>query len=161
MCAPRTAFQPAYRLALSDDGLAFIAKWEGFRADAYKPVPTEKYWTVGFGHYGPDVHKEMHVTRDQALALLHRDTTDAQNAVRQLVKVPLTPSQFDALTSLIFNIGGGAFAESTLLRELNAWDYRAAGNQFLRWNKSGSKVLLGLSRRRRAERKKFLLKETQ
>ena len=39
----------------SQSALNQIAKFEGIRLTAYKPVAAEKYWTIGVGHYGPDV----------------------------------------------------------------------------------------------------------
>jgi lysozyme len=59
--------------------------------------------------------------------------------------VPLTQNQFDALVSLVFNIGGGAFRKSTLLKKLNAGDIQGAADQFLVWNKgtvNGKRVVL-------------------
>ena len=44
------------------DGLALIKRFEGCRLKAYKPVPTEKYWTIGWGHYGPDVREGQTIT---------------------------------------------------------------------------------------------------
>jgi hypothetical protein len=73
-----------------------------------------------------------------------------------VVKVPLTQNQFDALVSLVYNIGQTAFSNSTLLKKLNAKDYQGAADQFLRWNKGGGKVMKGLVRRREAERALFL-----
>ncbi|WP_312069487.1 lysozyme, partial [Acinetobacter sp.] len=79
-------------------------------------------------------------------------------SVNNLVKVPLSQNQFDALVSLTYNIGSTAFKNSTLLKKLNAKDYAGAADQFLRWNKGGGKVLKGLVRRREAERALFLKK---
>ena len=71
--------------------------------------------------------------------------------------VPLTQNQFDALVSLTYNIGSGAFNNSTLLK-LNKGDYQGAADQFLVWNKADGKVMKGLVRRREAERALFLKK---
>jgi lysozyme len=75
--------------------------------------------------------------------------------VKRLVKVPLAQGQFDALVSFSFNVGLGALGSSTLLRKLNAGDYRGAAAEFPRWNKAGGKVYEGLTRRRAAERSLF------
>ncbi|KQD16250.1 lysozyme [Acinetobacter baumannii] len=72
--------------------------------------------------------------------------------------MPLTQNQFDALVSLAYNIGSGAFKGSTLLKLLNKGDYKGAADQFLVWNKAGGKVMKGLVRRREAERALFLKK---
>jgi GH24 family phage-related lysozyme (muramidase) len=150
---------PAHR-KLSDDGLALIANFEGLRLEAYKPVPTEQFWTIGYGHYGPDVQPGMRITKARALELLKRDVKIAEGAVRSMVKAPLRQQEYDALVSLAYNIGNGAFGSSTLLRELNQKHYLRAANQFLRWNRGGGKVLLGLTRRRRAERSLFRSKRS-
>ena len=51
-------------------GLALIKRFEGCRLTAYKPVPTEKYWTIGWGHYGPDVCQGDRITQVKADAML-------------------------------------------------------------------------------------------
>jgi GH24 family phage-related lysozyme (muramidase) len=76
--------------------------------------------------------------------------------VNELVKVPMTQGQFDALVSLVFNIGRAQFATSTLLRLLNVGDKAGAAAQFPRWNKQGGVVLAGLTARRELERQRFL-----
>ena len=50
---------------ISSKGLNLIKKYEGCRLTAYKPVATEKYWTIGYGHYGPDVRAGMKITQAQ------------------------------------------------------------------------------------------------
>ena len=80
-----------------------------------------------------------------------RRPAKAAKAVDERVKVPLAQHQFDALVSFVFNLGAGAFAESTLLRELNAGRYDAVPLQLDRWVKAGGKTLEGLVRRRKAE----------
>lgn len=71
------------------------------------------------------------------------------------VTVALNQNQFDALVSLTYNIGTGAFASSTLLKKLNAGDYKGAAAQFDVWNKAGGKRMQGLVNRRSTERKLF------
>ncbi|NEP37557.1 lysozyme, partial [Moorena sp. SIO3B2] len=85
-----------------------------------------------------------------------QDLESSESTVSNLVKVSLTDNQFSALVSFVFNIGPTAFRRSTLLRKLNHGDDQGAANEFLRWNKGGGRVLLGLSKRREAERKLFL-----
>jgi lysozyme len=134
---------------LSEEGAAFIASWEGFRADAYRDVAG--VWTIGYGHTGPDVIPGRSVTRSEALKLLRDDAAIAEAAVRRLVRVRLEQHQLDALVSFTFNVGCGALRSSTLLTLLNRRDYSGARAQFARWNKGGGQVLAGLSRRRAAE----------
>lgn len=112
-------------------------------------------WTVGWGHTGPDVYKGLVVTQGEAEVLLERDLRASESATNSLVKGLLNQDQFDALVSLVFNIGAGAFKDSTLLKLLNAGDYVGAAGQFKRWNKSKGKVLNGLTTRRNREEKLF------
>lgn len=112
-------------------------------------------WTVGWGHTGPDVYKGLVVTQGEAEVLLERDLRASESAINSLVKVRLSQDQFDALVSLVFNIGAGAFKDSTLLRLLNTGDFEGAAGQFKRWNKSKGKVLNGLTTRRNREEKLF------
>ena len=94
---------------------------------------------------------------EKATELLMTHVQDnIQGFIYSLVKVDLTQNEFDALVSLIYNIGSGNFKSSTLLRILNQKKYDAAANQFLRWNKAGGRVLAGLTKRREHERELFL-----
>jgi lysozyme len=86
------------------------------------------------------------------------------DGVKRYVKVPVTQNQFDALTSLTYNIGKGkeGFGGSTLLKLLNQGDYKGAAEQFHRWNKvtdpkTGEKVESpGLINRRKADYELFI-----
>lgn len=139
---------------LSPAGIAALQQYESCRLAAYQD--TGGVWTIGWGHIGPDVHPGLVWTQEQADAAFVRDTNWAQAAVRCDVAVPLTQNQFDALVSLVFNIGAGNFARSTLLRLLNQGNYRGAADQFLRWNMDNGHVVPGLENRRAAERRMFL-----
>ena len=68
----------------------------------------------------------------------------------------MTQNQFDALVSLVFNIGGANFASSTLVKKFNAGDIQGAADQFPRWKNASGKEMKGLVRRRAAERELFL-----
>jgi GH24 family phage-related lysozyme (muramidase)/peptidoglycan hydrolase-like protein with peptidoglycan-binding domain len=111
--------------------------------------------TIGYGHTS-GVYLGQVITAQQAETFLKQDLQEAESAVNQLVKVALNENQFSALVSFVFNLGGGALGESTLLRQLNAGHYLEAANQFLRWTYAGGQQLPGLVRRREAERQLFL-----
>ncbi|MDB9983435.1 lysozyme [Candidatus Pelagibacter sp.] len=137
-------------------GLELIKEFEGLELEAY--LCPAKVWTIGYGHT-KTVRKGMKVTEKQAEALLKKDLERVEKAIETNVKVPLTQNQYDALCSFIYNVGGGAFQKSTLLRLLNAGDYEGAQAQFQRWNKASGVVLKGLVRRRAAERALFISKD--
>ncbi|ECD2012167.1 lysozyme, partial [Salmonella enterica subsp. enterica serovar Give] len=69
--------------------------------------------------------------------------------------VPLNQNQYDALCSLIFNIGASAFTGSSVRRYLNAGNYTAAADAFLKWSRAGSNPTI-LAPRRGRERAMFL-----
>jgi lysozyme len=133
-------------------GLHLIKTFEGLKLNAYKcPAGV---WTIGYGTT-KGVKPGQAITAAKAEELLAADLRKFEDTVNTSVAVPITQGQFDALVSLTYNIGSGAFRASTLLRKLNAKDYAGAAEQFPRWNRAGGKVLAGLTRRREAERKLF------
>ena len=141
----------------SQAGLALIAKSEGCRATRYRcPAGLE---TIGYGHVISKNERHLRdatLTEAQALTLLKSDCLIAEKTVNDRVCLPLNQNQFDALVSLVFNIGGGAFLHSTLLKKLNAGDFISAAQEFLRWDKSANRTLPGLTARRREEHDLFL-----
>jgi lysozyme len=138
---------------ISKAGRDLIKRHEGLRLDAY--VDPVGVWTIGYGHTGPAARKGNTITKDRADNLLTQDVREAEAAVTRLVKMPLSDGQFDALVSFVFNVGAAAFAQSTLLRELNAGRFAAVPGQLRRWvygTVSGQKVILpGLVKRRNDE----------
>lgn len=137
----------------SQQGIELIKKFEGVRYQAYDDGVG--VWTIGVGHT-KGVMKGDKIDDRQVDEFLRKDIESAEYAVNSLVKVELRQTQFDALVSLVFNIGSGAFASSTLLKLLNKGRYDMAADQFGRWNMAGGKILLGLTKRRAAERLLFM-----
>lgn len=139
-------------------GVDLVAGFEGFRSCPYRdPVGV---WTRGYGETRGIRSSSPCVSRGDARAELRRRLEhDFGIAVRRLVKPDLSQRQYEALVSFAYNVGLGAFESSTLLRELNKGtvDGRArAANELLRWNLAGGRVYLGLTRRRKAERRRYL-----
>lgn len=138
--------------------LHHIKKWESLRLEAYKPTPHD-FWTIGWGHTG-NVRPGMVITKTEAERLLRDDLTWVQKAIRELVHVPLSQKQYDALAGLIFNIGRTNFKKSTVLRRLNASDYEGAAEAMMMWTKQRQNGVLvelrGLVRRRKQEKEMFL-----
>ncbi len=140
-------------MRISEHGIAVAHYFESCRLVAY-PDPGSSDgtpWTIGWGHTGPDVHRGLVWTQDQADAAFRTDLKRFESGVGSLVKVPLTQGQFDALVLFSFNVGLKALGGSTLLRLLNAGDYDAMPAQLARWNKNDGQVMRGLTRRRAAE----------
>lgn len=139
----------------STNGIDLICSFEGLRLKAYDDGVG--VWTIGYGTTvinGRKVKKGDTCTAEQAKSYMAQDVMQFESAVNQ-VKVPLNQNQYDALVSLTYNIGVGAFLSSTLFKKLNAKDYKGAAEQFDRWNRAGGKVMRGLTNRRAKERKLF------
>lgn len=101
--------------------------------------------TAGVGHLlskGPIVFPEANqwigktIPESQIEAWLDADNDVAENAVIRLVKVVLNSNQFAALVFFVFNVGVGAFENSTLLRKLNTGDYDAVPDEMRKWTKT-------------------------
>jgi lysozyme len=135
-----------------------IKNFEGLRLGAYR-CPAGKL-TIGYGHTGSDVVEGMVISRTEADALLVRDVMGFASKVNEMLVWDVTDGQFDAMVDFAFNLGATALKGSTLLRKLEAGDVDGAAEEFLRWNKSrvnGEVVVLpGLTKRRAAERVRFL-----
>lgn len=137
----------------SQAGVNFIKGFEGKRLSAYQD--SVGVWTIAYGTIkypnGVRVKKGDTCTESQAESYLKHDLITFENAINRLVKVKLTQNQFDALASFTYNLGETNLASSTLLKKLNAKDYKGAASEFIRWNKAGGKVLNGLTNRRQSE----------
>lgn len=130
-----------------------IKKHEGLRLKAYLPTPND-VWTIGYGHTR-DVRPGQVISQSQAEDFLRQDLDWVENSLNKSVKVPLKQNQYDALASLVYNIGATNFQSSTLLRKLNTGDYKGASEQFLVWNKQKGRTLKGLVKRRQEEKDYF------
>lgn len=143
-------------MKLSNNGVAFIKREEGEKLTAYQD--SVGIWTIGVGHTGTvdgkPVARGMTITQSKSTSILISDLAWVESAINGNVKMPLTQNQYDALCSLVFNIGRNAFTGSTLLRLLNVNNYKGAADQFLQWKRAGSDPDLLLPRRKR-ERELF------
>ncbi len=144
----------AVRLTVSNEGLALIKKYEGYKTTPYR-CPAGLY-TVGYGHViGNGLQLPDEWNRTFSLGeideLLRTDLARFERGVLRYCTVYLTQSQFDSLVSFSFNLGLGVLQRSTLRQKLNRGDYAVASKEFLRYTRAGGKVLKGLVRRRTEE----------
>lgn len=144
---------------ISDNGLNLIKSFEGLhkvgedgKVRSYRCVAGR--WTIGYGHT-KGVRSGHTISQQQAEDYLREDVREFEQAVTRNINVPLTQHQFDALVSLVFNIGEANFASSTLKKLLNKGLYDEVPEQIMRWNKARVDGKLqpvrGLTRRRSAE----------
>lgn len=138
-----------YDPAIASD---FVKQWEGRELKAYRCSANRL--TIGYGHT-KGVQEGDEISPAEAEQLLVEDLTAIADDLNRLVNVPVSESQYIALLSLAFNIGGTALKKSTLLFHLNHKRYDEAAEEFDKWIYAGGKVSEGLKRRRAAERKLF------
>lgn len=145
---------------ISNEGIKLITSFEGFKSKKYF-CPAGKP-TIAYGHLIKPNEYLTKVTKSQGEVLLEADLVQREKAVERLVKVDLSQPQYDALISLVYNIGEGNFAKSDLLRKLNSADYHGAAKEFDKYVKARDpktgklRTLKGLVKRRNAEEAMFI-----
>lgn len=135
----------------------FIKRFEGFREKAYRPLPTDR-WTVGFGstYIGDNpVTEDTIITESDALDLLRRNIEAfAERVSKPGLHRSVTNHQFDAVVSLVYNIGFAAFMKSTTATLFyGGHDISERFGLFIR---SGGKIIPGLVRRRQEEKEIYV-----
>ena len=156
-------------MQMSASGRQMLISLEGYKTKAYRD--TKGLLTIGVGHLltQQEIASGVIVLRSQGRylnwrdglhkvdvdALLEQDLPEYEAAVKRLVKTTLTQWQFDAITSFCFNVGEPNFTRSTLLKCLNAGDFKYVPHELRKWNKvkvgDKVKVVKGLVDRRETE----------
>lgn len=132
---------------INEAGLRLIKSYEGCKLKAYKPVSTEKEFSIGYGHYGVPAGTVW--TQKQADEQLVKDLIKYENYVKALNR-DFNENQLSALTSFCYNCGPASL-RSLCRNRTN----EQIGEALLLYNKAGGKVLAGLTKRRKAERELF------
>lgn len=145
-------------MQMTEQGLALIRRFEGFRGEAYRcPAGV---WTIGYGHTaaaGPPVVKPgMTMSEADARRVLAADVVRFASAVRLCLTREVNGEQFSALVSFAFNVGVGAFRGSSVLRAVNEGRFADVPERLMLWVKAGGTVLPGLQKRRAAEAALFM-----
>ena len=159
-------------MKISDYGITWLKNQENKVLDKHgnhiiyddktgKPVkphePLPRGATIGYGHLiKPNEDFRNGISESEATELLHADIATAERAVRDNITVPLSQNQFDALTSLVYNIGTKNFTDSTVVKYINNPDFHSSvylnlESAWKAWNRSQGKVLNGLINRRKNE----------
>lgn len=142
---------------LSDKGVAFIEHWEGLKLQAYrdsKGLPTIGIGTTRYPD-GTKVKMGDTCTKAQAYEWFRFDVARFEAYVNRIIKVPLNQNQFDALLSLVYNIGETNFTDGSVDDKINANQNDAALKTWALYVNSGGKKIDGLVNRRNAEIKLF------
>lgn len=140
---------------ISSNGVVLIKSFEGFSRVACKALPSEKYLTIGYGHYGKDVKHNQTITEAEAVKLLVKDLRGFVAKVNKYNrKYGFTQNEFDALVSFCYNVGNidGLTKNGTRTKSQIA-------DKFLAYSYSGGKFIKGLYNRRVKERNLFNKKD--
>ncbi len=135
-----------------------IQKSEGLRLVAYPdPISGSEPYTIGWGHTN-GVKEGDRITMSQAEGFLDQDILTFVAGVKRMVTAPITNNQLCALVDFVYNLGLGTLYHSHLLTYLNkGLDSVTVAEQFLLFNHAGGRVVDGLTQRRKAEARLFLL----
>jgi lysozyme len=149
-------------MKLDNKGYMLITEFEGFSSHPY--LCPAKLATIGFGNTfyrdGRKVTMVDHpITRAEAFDMFKDIADKFAKRVSSLVTQPLTQNQFNSLVSFAYNVGVANFMNSTLLKKVNnnRLDHTIR-DEFLKWDKVGTKKLAGLTKRRIYEADNYFTK---
>jgi lysozyme len=150
--------------SVSQQGVEFIMGHEGFVGSIYKDAVNKN--TIGYGHLiGPGEDFSKGLTKAQAENLLNNDIATKVKQMNQYITRDLTQNQFDAVASLVFNVGIGSKVTPSLIKLVNSENisYEEVERVFSLYNKGqvGGEylVLPGLVSRRSEEAKLYFYGE--
>lgn len=139
-------------MKINEEGFNLIKSYEGCRLIAYKALPTEKYFTIGWGHYGSDVKEGMVISQQYADDLFKKDLERYEGYVTTYTKhLGLNENQFSALVSFCYNCGAG-----NLKKLVEGRSVKEIADALPSFNHAGGKEHAGLTKRRNKERELFL-----
>lgn len=144
-------------MKISKNGIDLIKSFETCRLIAYKALKSEQYYTIGWGHNGPDVKPNMVISQAQADKYLQQDLEKFENYVNQYcAKLNMNQNQFDALISFTYNCGAG-----NLNKLIEGRTISQIADAMLNYNHSAGEVVAGLTKRRKAERELFIKRDVK
>ena len=142
-------------MKLDNKGYMLITEFEGFSSEPY--LCPAKLATIGYGNtFYKDGRKvtmlDKAITRAEAFDMFKEIANKFAKRVSTIVMQPLTQNQFNSLVSFAYNVGVANFMNSTLLKKVNnnRLDH-SIQDEFMKWDKVGTKKLAGLTKRRKIE----------
>lgn len=139
-------------MIISENGIKLLKEFEGCRLTAYKCLPSERYFTIGYGHYGPDVKIGMRISQQQAEDILKKDLLEYGARVMRYDHIyHWSQNEFDALVSFCYNIGS-----IDQLTDYGKRSRQTIAEKMLLYVNSGGVKIQGLVNRRIKEQALFL-----
>ena len=135
-------------MQLSKTGIELLKHFEGCELKAYQD--SVGVWTIGYGHT-KGIYEGLEITQSEAEKMLVDELPEYEGYITDKVVPILQQHEFDALVCWVYNLGPTNLSSSTMLKKLNAGEFKEVPFQMKRWDKAGGQPLLGLTRRRNAE----------
>ena len=135
-------------MQLSKTGIELLKHFEGCERKAYQD--SVGVWTIGYGHT-KGLYEGLEITQSEAEKMLIDELPEYEGYITDKVVPMLQQHEFDALVCWVYNLGPTNLSSSTMLKKLNAGEFKEVPFQMKRWDKAGGQPLLGLTRRRNAE----------
>ena len=109
-----------FSYSISKNGKKFIKDHETCVLTAYWD---SNGYSIGWGHHGSDVKKNMKITKAQANKFFNNDIKIIEDAANRLIKdlpysYKFSQNFFDGLCSLIYNCGEGGVKKSEFYKRL-------------------------------------------
>ena len=140
-------------MKISENGIKLIKQFEGCVLHAYKCVSSEKYYTIGYGHYGADVRAGQTITQETAESMLRDDIKRYETLVNIYQgQYNFNQNEYDAMVSFCYNVG----SLDQLTKKGKRTKKEIADAMLLYTHDAGGNVLKGLINRRKAERDLFI-----
>ena len=135
-------------MQISKTGIELLKHFEGCELKAYQD--SVGVWTIGYGHT-KGIYEGLEITQLEAEKMLQDELPEYEGYITDKVVPMLQQHEYDALVCWVYNLGPTNLSSSTLLKRLNAGEFKDVPFQMKRWDKAGGQPLLGLTRRRNAE----------
>jgi len=135
-------------MQLSKTGIELLKHFEGCELKAYQD--SVGVWTIGYGHT-KGIYEGLEITQSEAEKMFVDELPEYEGYITDKVVPMLQQHEFDALVCWVYNLGPTNLSSSTMLKKLNAGEFKEVPFQMKRWDKAGGQPLLGLTRRRNAE----------
>ena len=135
-------------MQLSKTGIELLKHFEGCELKAYQD--SVGVWTIGYGHT-KGIYEGLEITQSEAEKMLIDELPEYEGYITDKIVPRLQQHEYDALVCWVYNLGPTNLSSSTMLKKLNAGEFKEVPFQMKRWDKAGGQPLLGLTRRRNAE----------
>ena len=135
-------------MQISKTGIELLKHFEGCELKAYQD--SVGVWTIGYGHT-KGIYEGLEITQLEAEKMLQDELPEYEGYITDKVVPMLQQHEYDALVCWVYNLGPTNLSSSTMLKKLNAGEFKEVPFQMKRWDKAGGQPLLGLTRRRNAE----------